>query len=151
MKKSNYAPAITSNTTGLFKATVSHRGDFLAQELEYQADEHWFGITAIAQKYSAQSERRFEMVLHRDIQSGTYDFEEVSVGPVVRVIYSNMELDGFGFMHRHTVTKQGTLKLKISENNNHYSGTLDMTVEARDGETLRIAATFDVWLVIVLR
>ena len=146
MPAEHHAPAFVDNVTGEFKGAVSKRGRFVARELQYVADTQWFGITAIAERYSRQSERRIELVLHRDIQPGTYPIENESTGPVVRAIYSEMQRSEFDHYLRTTVTQKGSLKLVISPDNNHYKVTLDLTVETHTGETLKLNIEGDAWL-----
>ena len=148
MPITHHAPANTDNTTGEFKGSISNRGHFVARELEYITDEKWFGITAIAQRYSNQSERRIELVLHRNIQPGTYSIQATPTDPIVRVVYSENRRIDFGHYHIPTATQGGTLELKISEDNNHYALKLDLTVQTHAGETLKLNIDGNVWLAI---
>lgn len=55
MTATREAPAEIENITGEFKGSVSKRGNFQTQQLEYTADDKWLGITAIAERYSRQA------------------------------------------------------------------------------------------------
>ena len=150
MTATREAPAEIENITGEFKGSVSKRGNFQTQQLEYTADDKWLGITAIAERYSRQSERRIELVLHRDIKPGTYHFEGTPSPPVVRVRYFEMYRIGFYHYLGEATTQKGTLVLDISTDNQHHTAKLDFTVKLRNGNELKLSIKYDVWLTTTL-
>jgi hypothetical protein len=150
MATSRSAPLNPTNTTGLFEATVSSRADFRARDLEYIADEKSFMITAIAQRGARQSERRIEVLLDRKIQPGTYTFSGQNSEPVIRVVYYEMQRDGFNFHLYNATTEQGSLTLEISEDNERYHGKITFSVVTRTGQDIKISGNFDVYLPVTL-
>lgn len=145
-----HTPSNIENITGLFDGTVSKRGNFVARELQYIADEQWFSITAIAERSGRHSERQIELVLHRNIQSGKYHFEDTPADPVVWVHYYERSKIGFEHHLLKCTTLKGKLDWKILEDNTHFSLKLHLSVETHKGNTLEINVKGDFWLAIAL-
>ncbi|KAA6170367.1 hypothetical protein [Pseudomonas veronii] len=144
------APLSPTNTTGLFEATVSHRGDFRARDLEYITDGNKFLIKATAQRGARQSERQIEILLDRKIQPGTYTFHEQNNGPVIRVTYYEMRRDDLNFFLYKATTEKGSLVLAISEDNEHYHGEIEFSAVTGTGHNITISGRFGVYLPVTL-
>lgn len=155
-------PATTlANITGQFNAifpsndgsTVrKRRSDFKTQEVEYVSDGKEFMITAIAEPRGRHCERRIALHLKGDITSGTYVFKKNDTsGPIIQLIYSEMDhINGQHFL-MPLETIEGTLELEVSENHQYYKARhLNFTAISRNGLTLEIEADFEVWMAVVV-
>jgi hypothetical protein len=158
---STHSATQLANITGEFNAgfprkddsgVKKRRADFHTQQMQYVSDGKEFMITAIAERGGRQSERRIALHLRGDVTSGTYSFNKNDTsGPIIQLVYSEMENIGNEHFLIPFETTEGTLELEVSEDREYYTTrSLNFTAASRTGLTLEIEADFEVWLAVIL-